>query len=154
MEEVDYLGIATVLASTAGVPRGRIGDHHIGGLHDVVNTLGATSLLLGLFSIGVVAALVLLWSVSQGLHRVVVREILSVTTLPIVGAVLFMTIAQLADIDHPVLDVLLGHAAVVQDLREEPMELLAVVCVNASFLAKLLPLVRQSVEIKDRRGGL
>ena len=138
MEEVDYLGIVTLLARMAGVPRGRIGGHHIGGLHDLVNGLAKTSLLLGVITIGVGAALVLGWAVSQGLHRVVVREILSVTTLPLVGGVLFMALAQLADIDYPGLSVLLGPLAVVRDLREEPMELLGVVCVNAGFLAKLI----------------
>jgi hypothetical protein len=149
MEEIDYLGIVPLLAKAAGVPRGRIGGQHIGGLHDVVNALGKTSLLLGVLAIGMGAALVLVWSISRGLHRVVVRETLSVTALPLVGGVVFMAIAQLADIDHPALQVLLGHVALVQDLREEPMELLAVVCVNASFLAKLTPWVRQSPKAKD-----
>lgn len=151
MEEVDYLGIVTLLARMAGVPRGRIGGHHIGGLHDLVNGLAKTSLLLGVLSIGVGATLVLVWSLSQGLHRVVVREILSVTTLPLVGGVVFMAIAQLADIDYLGLSVLLGQVAIVRDVREEPMELLAVVCVNAGFLAKLTPLVRHSGEVEDRR---
>jgi len=154
IEEIDYFGVASLFAKAAGVPRGRIGGQYIGGLHDLVNALGKTSLLLGLFSIGVGAALVLVWSMSQGLHRVVVREILSVTALPLLGSVLFMTIAQLADMDHPALGGLLGHVAVVRRLREEPMELLAVVCVNASLLAKLMPLVRHSAEIKDRREGV
>jgi hypothetical protein len=137
IEEVDYFGIATVVARVAGVPRGRIGGHHLGGLHDVVNELGKISLLLGLAAIGVGVALIFAWCVSRGLHRVVMREIVSSNSLPLVGTVVFMAIAQLADIDHPVLSPLLGDFAVVRKLREEPMELLAVVCVNASLLAKL-----------------
>jgi hypothetical protein len=143
IEEIDYLGLVSGLAGAGGVPDGRIGGHYIGGLHDVVNALGQTSLLLGLAVIGVGAAFVLAWSVSQGLHHVVGREILSTTSLPLAGSVAFMALAQLADIDHPLLGVLLGHIAVVRRLREEPMELLAVICVNASFLAKLTPFVRR-----------
>jgi hypothetical protein len=135
IEEIDYLGLVPLLAKAAGIPKGRIAGQHIGGFHDLVNALGSTSLLLGLFAIGVGVALVLVWSWSQGLHRVVVREALSATALPLAGSVVFMAIAQLADIDHPALGALLGHLAVVRDLREEPMELLAVVCVNASLLA-------------------
>ena len=137
IEEVDYFGIATVVARIAGVPLGRIGGHHLGGLHDVINELGKTSLLLGLAAIGVIVALILAWCLSWGLHRVVVREALSLNSLPLVGTVAFLAIAELADIDHPVLSLLLGDFAVVRKLREEPMELLAVICVNASMLAKL-----------------
>lgn len=149
-EEADYLGIVSVVARAAGVSGGRIGGHHIGGLHDVVNELGRASLLLGLLAIGVVAALVVGWCVSRGLHRVVIREVLSPTALPLAGTVGFMMIAQLADIDHPALAVLLGSGTVVRRLREEPMELLAVVCMNASLLAKLIPFVRRPGEITDR----
>jgi hypothetical protein len=151
IEEIDYLGLVSGLAGAGGVPDGRIGGHYIGGLHDVVNGLGQTSLLLGLASIGVVAAFALAWFVSQGLHHAVGREVLSTTALPLAGSVVFMALAQLADIDHPVLGVLLGHIAVVRRLREEPMELLAVVCVNASLLAKLTPFVRYPQKVA--RGG-
>ena len=139
LEEVDYLGIVTLVARLAGVPGGRIGRHHIGGLHDVINDLGKISLLLGLLALAVPAALVLAWAVSQGLHRVVLGEVFSTTSLPLVGTVAFMTLAELADIDHPVLAALFGQLALVRRVREEPMELLAVICVNASLLAKLVP---------------
>jgi hypothetical protein len=151
IEEVDYFGIVSVVATAAGLPKGRIGGHHLGGLHDLVNVLGNTSLLLGLLSIGVGAALVLAWSISQGLHRVIAREILSTTALPLAGSVLFMTIAQLADIDHPALAPVLGEFAVVRGIREEPMELLAVICVNASLLAKLAPWARPRPEVNNDR---
>jgi hypothetical protein len=150
IEEVDYLGIVSLVARVAGVPGGRIGGHHLGGLHDIVNELGKTSLLLGLFSIGLVVVLVLMWCVSRGLHRVVIREMLSPTSWPLVGTVAFMAIAQLADIDHPVLRVLLGDVIVVQKLREEPMELLSVICANASLIAKLTPFLRRPGDIAAR----
>jgi hypothetical protein len=143
LEEVDYLGIVTLVARMAGVPGGRIGQHHIGGIHDVINDLGKISLVLGVAAIGVVVALVLGWAFSQGLHRVVLREVFSTTSLPLVGTVAFMALAQLADIDHPVLASLFGQAALVRRIREEPMELLAVICVNASLLAKLAPWVKR-----------
>src|SRR5262249_30691120 len=136
LEEVDYLGIVRLVARIAGVPGGRIGRHHIGGLHDVINDLGKTSLVLGLLAIAAVAPVVLGWAGSRGLHRVVLREAFSSTSLPLVGTVVFLGISQLADIDHPVLASLLGQYAVVRRMREEPMELLAVICVNASLLAK------------------
>ena len=150
LEEIDYLGIVSVVARAAGVPKGRIGGHHIGGLHDIVNELGKTSLLLGLFSIVLVVVLVLMWCVSRGLHRVVIREILSPTSWPLVGTVGFLLFAQLADIDHPVLRVLLGDVFVVQNLREEPMELLSVICANASLIAKLTPFLRRPGDIAAR----
>jgi hypothetical protein len=143
LEEVDYLGIVTLVAKIAGVPGGRIGGHHLGGLHDVVNDLGKISLVLGLLALAAAAALVLAWVWSRGLHRVVLREALSSTSLPLVGTVVFLGISQLADIDHPVLASLLGQYAVVRRMREEPMELLAVICVNASLLAKLAPWLKR-----------
>jgi hypothetical protein len=137
LEEVDYLGAVSMIAKVAGVPSGRIGGHHIGGLHDVVNELGKASLVLGLIGCGLVAVLVFVWARSRGLHRVVLRELLAPTSLPLVGAVAFMAIGQLADIDHPLVEALLGRSTMLRDLWEEPMELLAIICVNASLLAKL-----------------
>jgi len=142
LEEVDYLGIVTLVARLAGVPGGRINRHHIGGLHDVINDLGKISLLLGVLALAAVAALVLAWAMSQGLHRVVLREIFARTSLPLVGTVVFLGISQLADIDHPILASLFGQFAVVRRMREEPMELLAVICVNASLIAKLSPFLK------------
>lgn len=142
LEEADYLGIVTLVARLAGVPGGRISHHHVGGLHDVINDLGKISLLLGLLALAAVAALVLGWALSRGLHRAVLREAFSTTSLPLVGTVVFLGIAQLADIDHPVLASLFGEFAVVRRMREEPMELLAVICVNASLIAKLAPWVK------------
>lgn len=139
LEEVDYLGIVTLVARLAGVPGGRIARHHIGGLHDVINDLGKISLLLGLLALAVVATLVLGWAMSQGLHRVVLREVFSTTSLPLVGTLAFMALAELSDIDHPALAALFGQFALVRRIREEPMELLAVICVNASLLARLVP---------------
>jgi hypothetical protein len=156
LEEVDYLGIVTLVARLAGVPGGRINRHHIGGLHDVINDLGKVSLLLGLAALGVVAALVLAWAMSRGLHRVVLREIFSSTALPLVGTVVFLAISQLADIDHPVLASLFGQFAIVRRMREEPMELLAVICVNASLIAKLSPFLKpapSSERSRSARGG-
>jgi hypothetical protein len=150
-EEVDYLGIVSLLARAAGSPNGRIGGQHFGGLHDVVNAVGKTSLLLGLLAIGTVVALVLVWSLSQGLHRVVGREILSTSAWLLAGAVGFMAIAQMADIDHPILDTMFGWVTVVRKLREEPMELLSVTCVNAILLAKLAPFVRHPQQVKATR---
>jgi hypothetical protein len=142
LEEIDYLGIVSIIAKAAGAPSGRIGGHHIGGIHDVVNELGKASLVLGAVALALGAALLFAWAVSRGLHRTVVREILSPTALPLVGTVVFMAIGQLADMDHPVLDHLLGDGGVLRDLSEEPMELLAIICVNASLLAKLTARVR------------
>ena len=142
LEEVDYLGLVTLLARVAGVPGGRIGHHHLGGLHDVINDLGKASLVLGLAALGIVAACVLGWAVSQGLHRVVIREVFSTTSLPLVGTVVFMAVAQLADIDHPVMASIFGQVAIIRRIREEPMELLAVICVNASLIVKLAPFVK------------
>jgi len=147
-EEADHLGIVSVVARVTGVPRGRILGHHIGGLHDVVNELGRMSLLLGLLAIGVVAALVVVWCVSRGLHRVAIRELRSPTSLPLAGTVAFLAIAQLADIDHPALGALLGNVAIVRKLSEEPMELLAAICINATLLAKLLPFVKPAPALK------
>jgi hypothetical protein len=153
LEEVDYLGIVTLLAWMSGVPDGRIAHHHIGGLHDVVNDLGKISLVLGVLALAAIAAAVVAWAISQGLHRVVFRELFSLTALPLVGTVVFLGIAQLADIDHPVLNAFFAQYAVIRRLREEPMELLAVVCVNASLIAKLSPYLKppRSRQASERR---
>jgi hypothetical protein len=140
LEEVDYLGVVSIVMKVTGSPSGRIAGHHIGGLHDVVNELGKTSLVLGLVAVALVAALIFAWALSRGLHRVVLREVLSPTALPLIGTLVFMGIGQLADMDHPILDRLLGSLC--HDLCEEPMELLAIVCVNASLLAKLTARLR------------
>jgi hypothetical protein len=137
LEEVDYLGVVSLVARAAGVPNGRIGGQHIGGFHDLVNAVGKVSLLLSLLAVGVVTALVIGWVVSRGLHRVAFREIVSPTTLPLLGTVAFLAIAQLADIDHPALQWLEALSV------EEPMELMAVVCVNASLIAKLAPWMKR-----------
>jgi hypothetical protein len=137
LEEVDYLGVVSLGARLAGAPGGRIAHHHVGGLHDVINDLGKASLLLGVLALAVIAALVLGWAAARGLHRVVLREVFSTTSLPLIGTVVFLAISQLADIDHPILGSLLGQYAVVRRMREEPMELAAVICVNASLIAKL-----------------
>jgi hypothetical protein len=138
LEEADYLGIVSLVARAAGAPDGRIGRHHIGGVHDIINDVGKVSLLLGALALGAVIAFVLGWAMFQGLHRVVLREMFSTTSLPLVGTVVFLAIAQLADIDHPVLASPFGQFALVKRLREEPMELLAAICANASLLAKLV----------------
>jgi hypothetical protein len=137
LEEVDYLGIVTLVARVAGAPDGRIGHHHIGGVHDLVNDLGKVSLVLGVLALVAIAGLVLAWAISQGLHRVVIREIFSRTSLPLLGTVVFLGIAQLADIDHPALNAFFAQYALVRRLREEPMELLAAICLNACLIAKL-----------------
>ena len=142
LEEVDYLGVVYLVVKVTGNPSGRIAGHHIGGLHDVVNELGKMSLVLGVVALALVAALVFAWAISRGLHRVVLRELLSPTALPLIGTVVFMGIGQLADMDHPALDRLLGPDSVLRDLCEEPMELLAIICVNASLLAKLTARLR------------
>jgi hypothetical protein len=80
---------------------------------------------------------VLAWFVSRGLHRVALRELTAPSALPLLGTVAFLAVAQLADIDHPALS-WLDHLGM-----EEPMELLAVICVNASLLAKLVPWVKR-----------
>jgi len=139
LEEVDYLGIVRLVARLSGAPDGRINHHHIGGIHDVINDLGKVSLALGLLALVIVAAAVLGWAISQGLHRAVVRELFSVTSLPLVGTVVFLAVSQLADIDHPILTTLFGQSAFVRRLREEPMELLATICANAALVAKLVP---------------
>jgi hypothetical protein len=137
LEEVDYLGLVSIVLKMTGNSSGRIAGHHIGGLHDVVNELGKTSLVLGAVALALVGVLIFAWALSRGMHRVVLREVLSPTALPLLGTVVFMGIGQLADMDHPVLERLLGRDSPLRDLCEEPMELLAIICVNASLLAKL-----------------
>ncbi len=140
----------TLLAKMSGAPDGRIARHHVGGIHDVINDLGKASLLLGLLALVAVAALVFGWAMSRGFHRVVIRELCSTTSLPLVGTVVFMAIAQLADIDHPVLASLYGQFVLIRRIREEPMELLAAICANASLLAKIAPFVKRSSPLRAR----
>lgn len=153
LEEVDYLGIVTLVARLSGVPDGRIAHHHIGGIHDIINDLGKISLVLGVLALALVAALVLGWALSQGLHRAVFREIFSLTSLPLVGTVVFLAISQLADIDHPILTALTGQSPLVRRLREEPMELLATICANAALIAKLTPFLKPAPSPKGARSA-
>jgi hypothetical protein len=94
---------------------------------------------------------VLGWAVSQGLHRVVLREVFAISSLPLVGTVVFLAISQLADIDHPILTALTGQSPLVRRLREEPMELLATICANASLIAKLAPFLKPAPSPKGAR---
>jgi hypothetical protein len=141
LEEIDYLGIVSAVARLVGVPRGRIGGVHVGGLHDVLNLGSHRSAVLPVVVLGLGLAIVLGWAVARGLGPALVREASSATALPLLGTIAFMTVAQLTDIDDrplaPILDRLGARSSAIGRLREEPAELLAVICLTASLALKL-----------------
>ena len=141
LEEIDDLGVVSTTARLLGVPRGRIGGVYVGGLHDLLNLASRYSAVLPAIVAGLAAVATAGWVVARGLGRVLAREAGSATSLPLVGALLFMTLAQLTDIDDrpaaPLTDPVLARTRVVGNLREEPLELLAVICLDAALALKL-----------------
>lgn len=103
-EEVDYLGLpALVVRLAGGSPEGRIGRHHVAGLHDLLNigsTSGAAWLVTRLAALAIAAGLLV------ALRRVLpalLRELRAPEARPaLLGAVL-LAVAELQDIDDGLL---------------------------------------------------
>lgn len=133
LEEVDWLGLVSLVAQAMGAPGGRVGRKHIGGLHDLVDAL-SQSIGIPAFVAAVVAGAVLLtaWGLF-GRHGVAVRrELLRRSALPLAVFALGVIGAQAIDIDDRRVRALLAIG-----LLEESLELAAGVALNAALLLRL-----------------
>jgi hypothetical protein len=138
LEEIDYLGLVTLLAELAGAHGGRLGRKHIGGLHDVVDA-GTHVVGLTVIVAGAVVVLVVLWSL-LGRHRAaLLREIGRGHAVPYVIFVAAMLGAQITDIDK----FLLPSFLTVRVL-EESLELLAALALVAGLILRLRAIHREA----------
>jgi hypothetical protein len=127
LEEVDYLGLLSGVASLAGAPRGRLGGRHLGGLHDLLNIahgLGALWLVAigaaGLLGLGLLA-----WSLQPARRRrlsAALREIRTGGAGLLGLAAVLMALGELNDIDDRLFA---GTGLPTGKFVEEPAELLA-----------------------------
>jgi hypothetical protein len=138
LEEIDYLGIVTLLAEVAGARGGRIGRKHIGGLHDVVDA-GTQFFGLAVVVAGAIVVLLVLWSL-LGRHRAaLLREIGRGSAVPYAVFAAAMLGAQVSDIDK----FLLPSFLTVRVL-EESLELLAALALVAGLTLRLRAIRRES----------
>jgi hypothetical protein len=131
LEEIDYLGLLTVLVQALGAPDGRLGRKHIGGLHDILDAgtqmwgLAVIALLVGL-------ALVAVWMLLGRYRATIVREVASRTAVPLAVYAVTFLLAETIDFD----DQLVASLPAVKIL-EEPMELAAILCLNVALVLRL-----------------
>lgn len=126
LEEVDYLGLVSGLASLAGAPRGRVSGRHLGGLHDLLNIAhGAGVLWLVVGAAGLGALGLLAWALRPGRRRWVAAlgaEARAGGPGLLALAAALMALGELNDIDDRIFD---GTGLPTGKFVEEPAELLA-----------------------------
>lgn len=135
LEEIDYLGLLGLVVRLGGVEGGRIGRTYFDGLHDLFNVAaeyGVTWVPLLVLAVGVAAAV---YWISAG-RAAAVREILSWRVVPGLVGVAFMTVAQSKDV-HGLDFVGSFQSQGLNDFLEEPLELLAILCLNVTFTLEL-----------------
>jgi hypothetical protein len=135
LEEIDYVGLLSRMVRLAGVEGGRIGRSYFGGFHDLFNVAaehGVTWVALLVLAVGMPAAL---YWISAG-RIAAVREILSRRVVPGLVGVAFMTVAQSKDV-HGLDFVGWFESRQLNDFLEEPLELLAILCLNVTFALEL-----------------
>jgi hypothetical protein len=131
LEEIDYLGLLTVLVRALGAPDGRLGRKHIGGFHDV---LDAGTQMWGLVVIAAAVAVVLvaIWLLLGRYRATVVREVASRSALLLAIYAATFILAETIDFDDQLVAGLPGVK-----ILEEPMELAAILCLNAALVLRL-----------------
>lgn len=135
LEEVDYLGVLSSLMRLAGVERSRIAGSYVGALHDALNVATQTGLgWLALAALALAAVAIGLWV--GGGRIAALRAMLSWRLVPALVGVGFMAVAQLEDV-HDVEISGLETSRLLQDLLEEPCELLAILCVTLTLVLEL-----------------
>lgn len=126
LEEVDYLGLVSGLASLAGAPRGRVSGRHLGGLHDLFNIAhGAGALWLVVGAAGLGALGLLAWVLRPDRRRwvaVLGAEARAGGPGLLALAAALMALGELNDIDDRIFD---GTGLPTGKFVEEPAELLA-----------------------------
>ena len=131
MEETDYLGLLTVLVRASGAPDGRLGRKHIGGLHDILDA-GTQVLGLAVIAVAVAIALGILWTLLGRYRAPLLRELSGRSAVPLAIYAATLVLAETIDFD----DQLLARLPGVRVL-EEPMELAALLCLNAALVLRL-----------------
>jgi hypothetical protein len=134
LEEIDYLGVPAALLDLAGVEGGRINGSYVGALHDMLNVAHQLDVL---WPAALALAVVLAgaaWWVCRG-SGAVLRELLSWRLAPAAIGGGFMAVAQFKDIDGR--DSIVPFGRLLNDLLEEPCELLAIMGLNATLVLEL-----------------
>jgi hypothetical protein len=151
LEEVDYLGVISLVVRQTGIAdaRARIGGSYVGAAHDILNVTveyGLSWLPVLMLGIGAVAAA---WWITRG-KASAAREIVSWRFVPAVVGVLLMIVAQFKDVHDELLAGLIT-SKLLDDFLEEPLELLAILCLDLSLMVELLAFRQRSKgQITDR----
>ena len=134
LEEIDYVGLLSALVGLAGFERGRIGGSYVGALHDTLNV----AVEYGVFWIPAVVLLggatAAAWWISGG-EAAAAREMLSWRLAPAAVGAGFMALAQRTDIDGP--ESVGPGGRLLNTLLEEPCELVAILCLNATLVLEV-----------------
>jgi hypothetical protein len=131
LEEMDYLGVLNAVVRASGAPGGRIGRKHIGGIHDVLDA-GSQVLGLAAVAIGMAVALAALWMLLGRYRAPLRRELARRSAVPLVIYAASLVLAETIDFDDQLLAGLPGVRGM-----EEPLELTALLALNAALVLRL-----------------
>ena len=149
LEEVEYLGLPYVIAAALGSPRGRIGGHYIGTLHELVPLLADVVGWAPIAGVLVISGATGSWWFAARYRRGLKREVVSWTSLPLLGSALFMGIAQIIDSDDAIAAAIKVSGSPILKFLEEPLELLALICLLGTLVLKFSARCR----VSDRAGA-
>ena len=136
LEEIDYLGVPSSVARLAGVEGSRVGHSYVGALHDAFNVAAQYGFVwIPVLVVGLVAA-VALWWVSGG-RAGSVREMISWRMLPALGGASLLGLAQAKDV-HDAPFGFWGRSRLLDDLLEEPVEVLAILALNITLVLEVV----------------
>jgi hypothetical protein len=141
LEEVDYLGVPSSVARLAGVEGSRVGQSYVGALHDTLNVAAQYGFIWILLLVLVLAAVGALWWISGG-RLATVRDLLSWRALPAAGGVGLMALAQAKDVHDAHFS--WARSRLLNDLLEEPLELVAILALNVTLVLELVRLERRA----------
>jgi hypothetical protein len=141
LEEIDYLGVPSSLARLAGVEGSRVGHSYVGALHDTLNVAAQYGVIwIPLLVVGL-GAVATLWWISGG-RADAVRDMLSWRLLPAVAGLGLMGLAQAKDV-HDAHLAPWARSRLIDDLLEEPLELVAILALNVTLVLELVRLERR-----------
>jgi hypothetical protein len=135
LEEIDYLGVVSSVVRSAGIEGARIGRAYVGSFHDTLNAAaqyGLAWLPLLMLGIGGIAAA---WWITRG-DACAAWEILSWRFVPALLGVVLMIVAQFNDV-HGDYVAGLFDSSLLNDFLEEPLELLAILCLHHTLVLEL-----------------
>ena len=142
LEEIDYLGVPSSLARLAGVEGSRVGHSYVGAPHDMLNVAAQYEVVwIPLLGLGL-GALAALWWIGDG-RAGTVRDMLSWRLLPAIAGVGLMGLAQAKDV-HDAQLASWERSRLLDDLLEEPLELVAILGLNVTLVLELVRLERRA----------